>query len=223
MGGQGIKKGFLINAWFLISLICIGFAYGVAVGKYRVPPFALLNAAHDWYLNWRSHSGLEPPQIANRSIDEESILTISDDRAFRGLTLIPGYFDDGDIGHNGAKLFSIDGEILHEWNLKFSSLYDDDSHVQEFYGHGVRDWDFASEQAHLFPNGDLVALSPIGLFAKLDWCGNVLWRVNRAVHHGFNLDDEGNIWALAWKVRVDVPPRFTRLYGTLREDMLIKI
>ena len=217
----------LVIGWFVLSMVLAGFFYGVLVGKYRLPPFDTLNAAkdaaHDWYLNWRSNTGLEAPQYADRKFQGTDTLVFGKEGAQPGLTLIPGYFDDGGSGYNGVMVVSETGEVVHGWDVSFSKVYDSDDHVQRFFGHGIRDWDFAAEQAYLYPNGDLLVLSSVGMLARLSWCGDVIWRVSRPFHHGFDIDHEGNIWALAWRVHVDIPEKFRRQYGELREDLLLKI
>ena len=90
-----------------------------------------------------------------------------------------------------AYLVSQAGEVVHEWAIAFEELW-------------PRDLPFATvaehkefiRRAHVFPNGDLLAVFEyIGIF-KLDRDSNVLWKSLTQNHHDFAVSADGSIVSL---------------------------
>jgi outer membrane protein assembly factor BamB len=83
-------------------------------------------------------------------------------------------------GGPSAYLIDADGTVLHQWK-----------HGKEPIQH-----------AHLFPNGDVIAVVPGLVMFKVDKDSNLLWSRKGEFHHDFWVTEDGRIHALAHKIEV---------------------
>lgn len=92
-----------------------------------------------------------------------------------------------------AVLFDMDGRVLHRWRKAFQEVWP---------GSRKRTW-FRSERywrrAHLYPNGDLLAIFDSLGMIKLDRDSRLLWRFDEAAHHDLQVADDGTIYVLSSK------------------------
>lgn len=205
---------------FFSAIALIVFGYGIAVGKYKLFPYEILNDAKDagidWKRNWEPNLGLKPKHInpARKPRSQWKPLNIEGETS-PGVTLIPSFMNET----NGIKLIDMDGKVIHQWNIVFSNIWPNPTHLL----HGVlRDWDIQVDDAILQENGDIIfALSKAGM-ARLDRCGNVKWTVDAAVHHSIFQDSEQNFWVLASKV-TEATKRLPYLPGPIDEEFILKI
>ena len=144
-------------------------------------------------------------------------------RAFDGFTLYTS-------GHaQTAFLVSMSGEVVHEWQLPFSTVWDEGAAVQDPQPDSL----IYFEKAHLLPNGDLLALyvaigtSPWGLgLVRLNQDSEVVWKYLQQAHHDFDVGEDGRIYALTHEIRTDkveghehlAPPRIDDYVVVLSAD-----
>ena len=144
-------------------------------------------------------------------------------RAFNGFTLYTS-------GHaQKAFLVSMTGEVVHEWQLPFSTVWDEGAAVQDPQPDSL----IYLEKAHLLPNGDLLALyvaigtSPWGLgLVRLNQDSEVVWKYLQQAHHDFDVGEDGRIYALTHEIRTDkveghehlAPPRIDDYVVVLSAD-----
>jgi outer membrane protein assembly factor BamB len=135
--------------------------------------------------------------------DAKGVTIYDPKRADNGLTL----YSAGD----GAKvrLISMTGELVHEWNLPYSAVWDETAAVR----HPQPDSQIYVEKAMLLPNGDLVAIyvavgdSPWGYgMVEMDKDSHVVWKYLQQTHHDFDIGADGRIYALTHEIRDDVVP-----------------
>ena len=114
-------------------------------------------------------------------------------RAQAGLTL----YTSGDGTH--ARLVTMAGEVAHEWRLPFSAVWNEDAAVENPQPDNFMYW----RKAHLFPNGDLLAIyvaagdSPWGYgLVKLNAASEPLWTYLQHTHHDVDVGADGRIYAL---------------------------
>jgi hypothetical protein len=130
-------------------------------------------------------------------------------------------------GHDQrAFLMDMDGKVLHEWSMPFSRLWDETAAVRA----PQSDDHIYIEKAHVFPNGDLLALyvavgdTPWGYgLAKLDRDSNVIWKYLGHAHHDFDIDAAGNIHALAQEISNQPLPGFDYLRPPRIDDFLVEL
>lgn len=125
-----------------------------------------------------------------------------------------------------AHLMNRSGEILHEWHLPFSAAWPEGAHLID----PAPDEHIYWRRVHVFPNGDLLAIyegigmSPYGGgMVKIDRDSNLIWKFTANVHHDFDFDEHGNIYALAHRYRNDVVAGIDELEPPLIEDYIAVI
>ncbi len=127
----------------------------------------------------------------------------------RGVTVHTGAMQSGATLYTTgeapkAVLIDADGRVLHEWGRPFSRVWDKSAAVRD----PVPDDHTHFHKAHLFPNGDLLAIytgvgdSPYGYgLVKFDRDSNVIWKNLQHFHHDFDLDADGRIYGLTQEYR----------------------
>jgi outer membrane protein assembly factor BamB len=149
-------------------------------------------------------------------------------RSLQGLgTHVPGLAQDGITlvyGMQQAWLVDMDGTVLHSWSVDYDSLQSSNKLIPRSYPETYVYW----HQARLSPNGDLLVMidqfdkTPSGLaMMKIDRNSNVLWVYPHHVHHDFNFDDQGNIYALDQAIRTDTVSGLTLETPYLDEGLLV--
>jgi len=90
-----------------------------------------------------------------------------------------------------AILMDMDGRVLHRWGYEFSKVWPDDS-KPEVNRLGEHNW----RRAHLFANGDILAIyEGLGLI-KLDKNSELLWARRNGAHHDLEVLPNGDIVVL---------------------------
>ena len=139
-------------------------------------------------------------------------------RAFNGFTLYTS-------GHaQKAMLISMNGEVVHEWHLPYSKIWDESAAV----GSPQPDELMYLRKAQLLPNGDLLALyvasgtSPWGMgLARLTPDSELVWKYLQQTHHDFDVGDDGRIYALTHEIRRDGVPGHQHLKPPRIDDYAV--
>jgi hypothetical protein len=115
-------------------------------------------------------------------------------------------------GHRAeAILIDMEGRVLHRWRYPLRRLWPDlaadgNAAKLEYF-----------RRAHLFPNGELLAIYEGQGLVKLDRRSRVLWAYRGAIHHDLDVAENGDIWTLDREARI--VPRINPGAGIL-EDMV---
>jgi len=103
----------------------------------------------------------------------------------------------------GARLVDMEGSPVHEWRFEFADAWPDyrmDNRAENAASYWFR--------AHLFENGDVLAIfTGLGL-VKVDKDSNLLWKYLDQCHHDVHVTEDGRIYVLTRRERTE--PR----YGT---------
>ncbi|MEF8796217.1 MAG: arylsulfotransferase family protein [Salinivenus sp.] len=161
---------------FVVSVAVLGVLYGVVAGQQGWPPSRLVQTAQtqaEALVTDNPFSYLVP-----RVYDRHGARVVQPEAVQPGLTLVSSMWDTPDGWERRVQLLNTDGEAVHEWRLGYG-LFEDDSYL-----HGT----------HLLPNGDLVVNVEYVGTARLDACGNVLWRLPRRTHHSVARAEDGSFW-----------------------------
>jgi hypothetical protein len=186
---------------FVFSLMFWAFAYGVAVQKFHWFPYTIIRNAQQGALKaYDIFTGKLPEHFLYT--DRTETVTVHRPDAFgEGLTLVSGLTKDGDIE---AKVITRDGEALHRWRIDwFDGFWPDPRHLPE----EILPQGRPAAMIHgfaLLQNGDLLFnLDGLGL-ARVDLCGNVVWRLPYRTHHSAHMDETGTLWVAGTK-RISQP------------------
>ncbi len=117
-------------------------------------------------------------------------VTLHDARSEPGLNFyVPGHTPT-------ALLIDADGEVVHRWSYDYDALWPDLRVHANAAGRGK--W----RRAHLYPNGDILAIHEgIGMI-KLDRESRLLWEYPGRTHHDMDVLADGTIWTLAREATV---------------------
>ncbi len=127
----------------------------------------------------------------SKTAHEEQNVTLYDrERAFPGLNLLVS-------GHGPeAILFDMEGRIIHRWHYAYKQAWPD-SKKQNWF-RGDRYW----RRAHIYPNGDALAIfDGLGMI-KVDKDSNIIWRYHNNTHHDIDVRPNGLIYSLAHFAKV---------------------
>lgn len=187
-------------------IVCVGFLVFV-IGS--------LSADQNWLASqWvRDASSAAQALIAQTRMNSEScppFLWFPATTDQRGLTqsdesrMQPGYTLYTAADSAQAILLDEQGHVAHRWEAPFSQVWPQGKQVSGW----LEDRSIYIRRAHVFPNGDLLALyespahTPNGCgMARLDRDGKVLWTFDENTHHDFCLADNGAIVTLTHDIR----------------------
>lgn len=141
-------------------------------------------------------------------------------RAQPGLTLYSSGHD------HKAFLIDMKGRVAHEWSLPFSRVWDESAAVKS----PRADPFIYIEKAHVFPNGDLLALytaigdTPWGYgLVKMDRNSNVIWKYLGHAHHDFDVAADGSIYVLTHEILDAALPGYPDLATPRIDDFVVKL
>jgi hypothetical protein len=177
-------------AFLAIVLLLGSFAYGVALQRYKLPPHALIEdtivaikwlvdrspASLQWYYNKNTRQ--TPHPLSDSHPERDALNLVSSMAANDTLAL---------------QIIDMQGEIKHSWDVDIFNIWPQPAHLQPSVWPKTR----PGTEVHgtkLMPNGDVVFnYENIGT-VRMDWCGNVVWRLPYETHHSVFVAEDGNLW-----------------------------
>ncbi|PRD45964.1 hypothetical protein C5748_00190 [Phyllobacterium phragmitis] len=183
-------------------------------------------ALYDKIVNYQNvyNTDLWYPQRSNK----RGVTAYLPGKAQEGLTL----YTSGD--GPAAYLIDMKGRIVHQWRRPFSTLWPN--------GPRGKLWQAGAQtvskpqpdpfvyfrHAHVFPNGDLLALyegagdTPYGYgLAKLDKNSNVIWSYAGRAHHQFDIGPDGKIYVLTHEYSKERVKPYGHLKPPRLDDYLV--
>jgi hypothetical protein len=218
-----MKKLDLSKVAFVGSTTLLLFAWGVGVGHYHLFPFpalAFLKDSVDQVLAEREmRMGTRPTEhLFTIRYAGRGVTNLDTDRAFQGLTLLSGFFDDG----LQVRLVRLDGSNVARWPARFTELFPDTSHIMPQDMVPQTDWNISVLGAAAFPDGSVAFNLEGGGMAKLDRCGRVLWTVPKMVHHSIDIAEDGGFWVPGMRI-IQGQSSFAWLTPPYKEDTIIRV
>jgi hypothetical protein len=176
-----------LSAVFLAASLL--FAYGVAVGKFQVWPWAMLEQAKDVFDSYRKYGRLVPASNvfskAPKDAARASFHVHQADSVMAGQYVFVGWSDQED--RFAAWLYDSRGTRLHTWLWDYDELDLDD--------HGPRNGSTMPHGFLVLPDGSaLVNFDKGDVMARIDSCGSPVWRKAGIYHHSIDLADDGTAW-----------------------------
>jgi hypothetical protein len=173
-------------------------------------------AVWDRYTNYRHPFFSRFHQKART--EQRGVTLFDSERAQEGFTLYTSGHDQR------AFLISMEGEVVHEWSLPFSRIWDETSPVK----HPMADDLIYYRRALLYPNGDLLVLyvasgdTPWGYgVARITWDSELVWLYLGQAHHDMDIGSDGKIYLLTHEIGHDVIEEWTDLKPPRIDDFIV--
>ena len=208
---------------FCLGLLGIAFAYGVAVGKYRLFPHTEISRAadalKDWRENWRHYLGIRSRYLLPTTRTAGGVTMLDRSAASPGYTFMTMYRD----GRYGASLVDLQGRTLHTWDVPFSDAFPDPEHLEVV----PPDRDVSIHGSELLPNGDVILSFGMLGAARIDRCSQVEWTVPAVAHHALDHLQDGSTLVLASRQYWGADPQFPRVEpgqaGYFWDDTVVRV
>ncbi|RKZ41105.1 MAG: hypothetical protein DRQ49_06130 [Gammaproteobacteria bacterium] len=221
-----MNKGTVKQRLFIVALVVsIGFLLfvaGIATRHFKLWPSQIFEdaekAARSWNMRLRSHSRYDNPSMFPKVRHEKGgIFQYNAEKAYNGFTLFTSRHSQIVL------LISMEGEIVHEWHFPFSSVWTNPPHI----AFPVSDDFITGRKAHLYPNGDLLAIyvgngdTPWGYgLVKIDKNSKVIWKYAEHVHHDVDVGSDGKIYTLIQEITTEKIPGIA-LAPPMIEDSIV--
>lgn len=182
---------------FIASVALLAFVAGGLVVLAQSFPFRYLDGAYRGGVALLESTKYRSPYATDlwRPVRTEARGVTAHDpaKAYNGLTLYTSSHAEK------AFLVSIDGKVVHEWQLPIRAAWDAATLGREPRPEGFVTWD----DIELYPNGDLLALyvgsgdTPWGYgIVKMNKNSEVLWTYADHAHHDLDVAGDGKIYTL---------------------------
>jgi hypothetical protein len=200
----------------ILGLAGLSFMAGTAVMYFQLPPSGFFDlafaGAKAWYQRGRTQGLLSGSDRAPEGVQRDDPEQTSDGFTLYTTTRGPH-----------ARLIDMRGNTVHTWELPFSRAFPRAAHVRAPLPDEQIHW----FRAHLYPNGDLLAVyhaegdTPYGYgLVKLDKDSRLLWAYADNAHHDIDVGEDGAICTLVQKIAREPPPGLD-LPGPLIDDFLV--
>lgn len=219
----GKRRVELARIWFIISCIAGIFAYGVAVGRYQLFPFRILNFGVASLIQIRQEAdillGRRPTwHIAPARYEGEGVTIVQKDGMAPGLTLVAGMFG----GENQVRLIEPDGTPVRIWPTRYSELFPPSEHPESMYK-PQRDWNAQIHGALALPDGSVVFNFDYAGTVKFDRCGAVEWVLYETTHHSIDRAQDGGFWIPGRRRNSKEVSGFPRSESGYQEDLILRV
>lgn len=135
-----------------------------------------------------------------RFYSSDGLRVNSREKVYSGLTVMQGWFSDG----AQLRLVNMEGETVHRWMIDFHEIWPNPTHIFPKKRIPNTPYNFFTQGMHVFTNGSVLAvIGDLGL-VKMDRCGNIVWKVDRMIHHAVTQFGDGSFWALAHRNYQDI-------------------
>lgn len=183
---------------FVLSVAVLSFLYGIATHAFAWFPSGLIQRAWNQAeaispistarLTTNSNTG--PTWTAPRVYQRAGAREIRPNRSQEGLTLISTVWPS-DGWEVGLKLINKSGSTVHYWPINPKYLFPD-----SLTGPGIGRRKIRYVQgSYLFPNGELLVNVESRGTARLDACGNAIWRLPAGNHHSIARSEDSTFWS----------------------------
>ncbi|MDY6906506.1 MAG: arylsulfotransferase family protein [Thermodesulfobacteriota bacterium] len=192
--------------FFFLSMIIV-FGYGFYTAKSNAPPYHTIcetsNAVIKKYglqlaqLIYKEKHKKYPYLWYPATETQSGVSIYKKKKTYNGYT----FFSDCT---SSAYLINMQGDIVHKWHKSFYDVWPEPAHVKPYVKPLPEDLIFW-HKAHLFPNGDVIAIyegafSPYGAgIIKIDKSSNLIWKNAVNAHHDLDIAKDGRIFVLTHK------------------------
>jgi hypothetical protein len=150
--------------------------------------------------------------------DQRGVTIYDPTRTQEGFTLYSSGHDQR------AFLISMNGDVLHEWDLPFSKIWNDSSPVKS----PMDDDHIYYRRVYLYPNGDLLTIyiasgdTPWGYgAARMTKDSEVVWSYLGQAHHDFDVGADGKVYLLTHEIGLEPIEAWTQLKPPRIDDFIV--
>src|SRR5262245_25037281 len=201
---------------FCVAVLLLAFAFGVAVGRYRVFPFAVLSEGIDLAKELKIRLIGEKSWYYFPTTYSRKVPTYLPDAAYPGLNLVTGVAANDRLA---AYIMDMEGKTVHSWEVDWFKIWPDAKHLPDKARPKARPGTHI-HGAVVLDDGDLVYNYEFLGLVRLDLCGDVVWRLPYRTHHSIHKDDDGDLWVPAMIDRVSEDARFSSHVPEFVEPMI---
>lgn len=206
--------------YFSIAILLLAFGYGIAVGKYKIFPYTLIDngivAARDWNENAEQYARVKPSKHLRTSRRAGAgVSRYQPDLAYNGITLLSGMWNET----LGIKLVNMEGDLLHDWAVSFNEIWPQAEHLN-FQPH---DWDTNIHGMWAQPNGDIIFNFEHDGLVSINACSGVNWKHPIESHHVVHRAENGNLWVGDDLRHDERDERFPWLIPPFHEELLTEL
>lgn len=207
------------RGFFALSVACLLFGYGVAVGRFQVFPYAFLEHAVRGALELAARTDATR-SFYYREIDYPiADASFTSDGACPGLSLVTQVAEEQQLE---VKLLDMNQRPVHRWLIDWFAIWPDAEHVPAKRMPRSRPGTHVHGTV-LMEDGDLVFnFEHLGL-VRLDPAGEVVWRLPYQTHHSVHLHDDGNLWVCGQKAHPKRDPRFLNRVPPFSEYTVLEV
>ena len=162
---------------FLFSVAFLSYLTGVLTGAFQLPPYKIVSTSmrdvSGFVLHWKNDLGIEPTRHLYRGQKSRTVWDMIDpDRMSGGLRLVASVTPSHEALY-GVRLFDQYGKELHYWPVHYDRLDPEGRSPNNIFLHGFS----------VFEGGSVVVnFDRGGALAKLDACGETLWKLGGGFH-----------------------------------------
>lgn len=207
---------------FVMAVLCLCFVYGIAVGKWHVFPHNFLKAGWD-SLKRLKDKGRTPEFLSPAVYEKEGVDVCLSEQVCPGVTLVTGYWKEGENWDVGIHLIDSQGNILHKWCCNPRDIWSTSPHQDVNEPYIVSEKKTYVHGTLLLPNGEVIFnLEYFGL-VKLNSKSEVIWKLPYRTHHSIFQDDDGSIWVCGIRLHGERVPELPGMKPPFREDTILNV
>jgi hypothetical protein len=208
---------------FVLSIAFLSFVAGSLIVLHKTFPYNYINDAYRAGIAlFDQKSGYRTALVTDlwaRARTTDAGVTVYDPaKAYNGLTLYTSSHAQK------AFLMSMDGEVVHEWHLPFSTVWNETAAITD----PQPDPFIFIENARLYPNGDLLGVyiglgsTPWGYgLVKMNKDSEVIWTYLEHVHHDLDIGKDGKIYTLTQSIESSEIERAAHMKPPRLDDFLV--
>jgi hypothetical protein len=191
--GKGARRALITSA---AAALFLAYLLGGVFATFGWQPYQFFEDSVKDARKYLQQAEQERPEILQPIRYRGDGVTINRPGAYAGVTAVQGLFAEG----VELRLIDMSGRVIHRWKADFDAIWPDPEHVLPV-NRPASDLHYQTHGMEFLPDGSVIFnFDNLGA-VKLDRCGAVVWKVDRATHHAVTPTSGGSFWVPA---RVDV-------------------
>lgn len=190
---------------FFAALFAFTYAYGILSHKYDLFPYYLIREAAQSFQEVKESLSADKLLYVENDGYAEKVSVYYPDQLSEGLILIMGV---GDERKNFIGVFDRAGNLIHELRPDWFEIwgsdegnFDDKRRPKSQPGALLHGLDFLASD-------DIVVNFENLSTMRMDWCGEVVWKLDNLGHHSVHVAEDNSIWVAAEEVGEEISGKY---------------